>query len=88
MDQCVSVMAREGCALLIDCEEPLKKDTCTKAIPFGDPRWAVVVTDSGVRHELAGGEYNKRRATCKAVVEKLKVKSLRYVSMETLEQGE
>ena len=30
-----------------------------------------LVADTGVRHELAGSEYNKRRATCEAAAHKL-----------------
>lgn len=86
MDQFVSVMAKAGYAVMIDCEQPLKPN-CAQLVPMADPQLAVLVIDSGVRHELAGGEYNKRRQSCEAVVRKLKIKSLRYASMEMLEQG-
>lgn len=87
MDQFISSMAKEGCALLIDCEQPLK-ETCSKLIPLRKPDVVVLVIDTGVRHELAGGEYNKRRETCESAVSKLGVqKSLRYASIQQLRDG-
>lgn len=93
MDQFISTMAKEGSALLIDCEQnemgELKED-CAQQIPLDDPDLVVLVVDSGVRRELVGGEYNKRRETCERAVSKLGVqgKSLRHVSMQQLEEGE
>ena len=79
-------MAENGNALMIDCEQPLKKD-CAQQVPLSDPSLVVLVADTSVRHKLAGGEYNKRRASCESAVSQLKVKSLRYASMEKLEEG-
>lgn len=83
MDQFVSVMAEEGHALKIDCSD---KTSCL--IPFSDPDLAVLVIDSGTKHELAGGEYGKRRATCYAAATKLGVDFLRSASMELLQQSD
>ena len=88
MDQFISSMADKDCALLIDCEQPLKQD-CAQPLPLNDPDLVVLVIDSGARHQLAGGEYNKRRATCESAVRKLGVqKSLRYATMQQLLAGE
>lgn len=85
MDQFICSMAEEGKALLIDCKQPLEAN-CACQVPFSDGELVVLVTDSGVRHALAGGaqEYNKRRASCESAAAKLNVKSLRYASMENL----
>lgn len=58
MDMFVSITAREKHATLIDCGKlearfvPLPEDL------------TVLVVDTGVRHQLASGEYNQRRASC------------------------
>ena len=56
------------------------------------PDTVVIVADSGVRRELAGSEYNNRRAACENAVELLNqkyqnIQSLRDVSPEVLEQN-
>lgn len=87
MDQFISSMAEEGNALMIDCEQPLKED-CAKLIPLTSPDLVFLVVDTDKRHELAGGEYNKRRETCESAVSKLGVqKSLRFASMPQLLEG-
>ena len=62
MDQLSIAMAREGCALLIDCRALETRDV---PIP-GTAR--ILVFDSGVRRELASSAYNDRRASCQRVV--------------------
>jgi galactokinase len=58
MDQYISAMGLKDHALLIDCFH-----SSHRAVPI--PRQAaLVIADSGVKHELAGGEYAKRRAAC------------------------
>ena len=82
MDQFVAVLGEEGCALMIDCS-----NQTYRSIPFNNPNLAVLVINSGVRHELAGGEYKKRRESCEAAASALMVSSLQSVSMEQLENG-
>src|SRR5690606_22445318 len=73
MDQYASVMAREGCALLIDC-----RDLCSRPVPMPPPDQAVIlVGDSGVRHTLADGAYRARRESCERVARALGAASLR-----------
>jgi galactokinase len=85
MDQFTACFGQAGHALLLDCRSleyrPLP-------LPAGV---ALVICDSGVRHELAGGEYNARRAQCEAGVrvlarEKPQVRALRDVTMDDLER--
>jgi galactokinase len=59
MDQLASALAREDHALLIDC-----RSLQTRAVPLRLPAHAVVIFDTGVKHALASGEYNHRRAEC------------------------
>ena len=66
MDQLASVLGRAGHALFIDC-----RSLETRALPVPSDRAAVLVFDSGVRHEHSSGEYNVRRAQCEQAVERL-----------------
>ena len=81
MDQSVSLMARAGYALLLDC-----RDLSTQHIPvdFAGAGLRLLIVDTRAHHALVDGGYAERRASCESVVKKLGVKSLRDVSMETL----
>lgn len=46
---------------------------------------AIIVCNSGVKHELVGGEYNELRQNCESAAQKLGAKSLRAVELKTLE---
>jgi galactokinase len=75
MDQLASSFGVGGHALLIDC----RSNGVTPA-PMPREREAVLlVINSGVRHELAGGEYAKRRAACESAAAALGVGSLREI---------
>jgi galactokinase len=63
MDQASAVLARAGHALLLDC-----RSRETTAVPLGGGATAVLVMNSMVRHDLAGGEYARRKADCEAAV--------------------
>lgn len=52
-----------------------------------DPGVVVLITNSNVRHELAGGEYEARRRDCEAVAQVLGKPSLREATTEDLEGG-
>lgn len=71
MDQFVSVMGRQGHALLIDCRA---QEARVVRIPDAV---SIVVINSNVRHSLTGGEYASRRAACAAAASKLGVPELR-----------
>lgn len=51
------------------------------------PGEAIIVCDSGKKHELVGGEYNELRAHCEAAAKKLGVSSLRAAESKMLEAG-
>jgi galactokinase len=85
MDQFISIFGQAAHALMLDCRSlnysllPLPKDM------------RVVICNTQVKHELAGGEYNRRRADCETGVARLrqhnpKITALRDVSPEFLER--
>ncbi|MFN0136402.1 MAG: galactokinase [Phycisphaerae bacterium] len=83
MDQSASRWAREGHALLLDC-----RTLEHEHIPLNLDKHALLLIDSGVRHELADGEYAERRKQCEAAARYFRklnpdVRSLRDVSFET-----
>ena len=82
MDQFVSALGREGHALLIDC-----RALEASPVPLDSTDAAIVITDTGVKHELSSSAYNERRAECEQGVRILRkflpgVEQLRDVSLE------
>lgn len=71
MDQFISVFGEPDSAIHLDC-----RSLATKAVPLPlrEADLALVVCDSGVKHAIAGGEYNRRRQECNAAVVVLKGK--------------
>ncbi len=65
MDQFISANGTRDHALMIDC-----RSLETRAVPI-DSRARIVVANSMVHHTHAGGEYNKRRASCEEGVAEL-----------------
>jgi galactokinase len=85
MDQFIAAHGRAGNALMLDCRSleyrllPLPNDVC------------LVIANTMVKHELASGEYNVRRAQCEEGVAKLRtvlpgIRALRDVTAAQLEQ--
>lgn len=77
MDQSASMLCAAGYALLLDC-----RTGGHTAVPL-DPSAAglvLLIIDTGVRHELAGGEYAVRRRQCEEAADLLGVTSLREVT--------
>ena len=67
MDMYVSLFAERDRAVFIDCT------TITHELePLDSSRASVVVSDTGVKHQLAQSEYNTRRAECESAFAKLK----------------
>jgi galactokinase len=65
MDQFISCCGQAGRALLLDC-----RSLDHRSLPLpGDA--LLVVCNTMVKHELASGEYNRRRAECEAGVERM-----------------
>jgi len=46
---------------------------------------AIIICDSGVKHELVGGQYNELRQNCESAARKLGARSLRSVELRLLE---
>ncbi|XP_007429484.1 galactokinase [Python bivittatus] len=82
MDQFISVMGKEGHALLIDC-----RSLETRLVPLTDPDLVVLITNSNVRHTLTGSEYPTRRRQCEEAAKLLGKASLREASMTDLEES-
>ena len=88
MDQFVAALGRRNHALLIDC-----RSLESTPVPLNDGDTAVVICNTGVRHELASSEYNARRAECERGVELLRqwlpgIRALRDVSPEDFQKCE
>ncbi|SDW53428.1 galactokinase [Lutibacter oricola] len=86
MDQFASVMSKEGHVILLDCQS-LEYEY----VPIQIKPYKILLLNTNVSHNLADGEYNKRRAMCEggvAVIQKKypEVKSLRDVTPEMLEE--
>jgi len=79
MDQFISVMGRKNHLLLLDC-----RSRQTDFVPMNDPAVALLIINTNVKHELASGEYAKRRAQCEAAAKALGVSSLRDADAGTL----
>ena len=59
MDQYVTLFAEEGAAVRLDCRE-----LTHELVPCATDTAKFVVCDTGVHHELAATEYNRRRGEC------------------------
>jgi galactokinase len=85
MDQFVSVNAREGHALLLDC-----RDLSYRLAPI-PPDVSLVIANTMVKHAVTGGEYTSRRAEVEEAAAAIarhrpEVKFLRDATMEDLER--
>lgn len=84
MDQTVSLMAKAGSAILLDCQ-----DLSTRHIPFdlAAHDLQLLIIDTQSQHTLVDGGYAERRASCESVAKKLQVESMRQLSLELLEDS-
>jgi galactokinase/galactose-1-phosphate uridylyltransferase (family 1) len=85
MDPFVSLAAREGHALFLDC-----RSLAFEQVPLALGDHVVAICYSGVKHALVASEYNVRRRQCAAGVEVLRthdprIRALRDASLEALE---
>jgi len=62
MDQLAVIMSQRDRALYVDCN-----NLNIEYVPIPD-KWKIVLIDSGVRHNLATSEYNKRQYECNNVL--------------------
>ncbi|MGI8966962.1 MAG: galactokinase [Limisphaerales bacterium] len=81
LDQISSLFGRALHAIEIDC-----RDLFIKHVPMRG-EMAVVICHSGVKHSLAGGEYNGLRRQSESAAKKLGVKFLRSVSAKMLSEN-
>ena len=84
MDQFASVMSKEGHVILLDCQS-----LDFEYVPMEIEPYKLLLLNTNVSHNLASGEYNKRREKCESGVEIIKMKypevnSLRDVSQEMI----
>ena len=77
MDQYAAMLCQAGKALLLDCRS---EETADVPLDLQLAGLRLVVIDTGVRHDLAGGEYAARREECERAAALLGVTSLREVS--------
>ena len=79
MDQSVSLMARSGYGLLLDC-----RDLTTRHIEFdlASHDLELLIIDTQAHHALTDGGYAERRASCESVTSKLGISSLRDRSLD------
>ena len=83
MDQFTALKARGGNAILLDCRS-LEDDY----VPLPDGRFAWLLADTRIHHELASSAYNERRAECEAAAKALGLASLRDASEGDLDRIE
>lgn len=84
MDQFISCFGEANHALMLDC-----RSLEFQALAIA-PAIRLVICDTKVKHALAGGEYNQRRADCEAGVMYLRrylpdIKALRDVTLDELQ---
>src|SRR5438132_697023 len=85
MDPFVSLAARKGHALFLDC-----RTLAFEQVPLALGEHVVAICYSGVKHALVASEYNLRRRQCAAGVEVLRaldprIRALRDASLEALD---
>lgn len=85
MDQFVSCFGRQDYALMLDCRS---LEVTYLKLP---PNVLLVICNTMVRHELAAGEYNERRASCERSVEAIRrflpnIRALRDLTGKDLER--
>jgi galactokinase len=83
MDQFTALKARGGNAMLLDC-----RSLDDEYVPLPDGRYAWLLADTRIRHELASSAYNHRRAECEAAAASLGLASLRDASEADLDRLE
>ncbi|MFI6477585.1 galactokinase [Nonomuraea sp. NPDC050663] len=77
MDQAASACSQEGKALFLDCRSLGFRQVPLDLAAHG---LRILIIDTRVHHELADGQYAKRRADCESAARKLGVEALRDVT--------
>jgi galactokinase len=81
LDQISSVFGKADHAIFLDC----RTESIT-LVPFPEDA-TLLIAESGVEHQLTGGEYNERRAQCFEAAKKFGVRALRDLSSVQLENS-
>ncbi len=86
MDQFASMFGKKDQVLLLDCQSMEYQ-----YFPLDSNGYQIILFDTGVKHSLAGSEYNMRRMECEKGVKLMqdkypKVLSLRDASMQLLDE--
>ena len=82
MDQFISAMARKDQIMLLDCRSYETRWTSIK-----DPDVSFLIINSNVKHQLASGEYGKRRAECENAAKIMGIDLLRDATLQQLENA-
>lgn len=77
MDQFAAVFGKEGHALFLDC-----RSMEWEAVPVAEARF--IICNTKVKHDLAEGEYNKRRSQCEQAAAFFEKQSLRDLTLDEL----
>ncbi|NUR92500.1 MAG: galactokinase [Nonomuraea sp.] len=77
MDQAASALSKAGHALFLDCRSLGFRNVPLDLVAHG---MQLLIIDTGAHHDLADGEYAKRRAECESAARKLGVAALRDVT--------
>ena len=80
MDQAAVVLCEESSFLKLDC-----RDLSISNVRFDASSVSILVVDTRVHHNLADGEYGKRRSSCERALRKLGLKSYRDAGLELIE---
>jgi galactokinase len=83
MDQLTALKAQPGRAMLLNC-----RSLDTDYFPLDSSKLSIVVCDSGVRHELAASEFNRRREECAAGVRLLQAAGVPLRTLSDLQPGD
>jgi len=81
MDQSISLMAKAGYGLLLDCQD---LSTRHIKIDFASNSLRLLIIDTQAHHALTDGGYAKRRESCEEVAKIFSSASLRQLSMQSL----
>jgi galactokinase len=85
MDQSASLLGIADHAVLLDCRS---LETSSIALGFAEAGLAILVIDTGVKHEHATGGYRERRASCEKAALLMDVPALRDLSVDDLDRAE
>ena len=78
MDQLAVIMSKKDKAIFIDCS-----NLNIEFVPIPD-KWSIVLIDSGVKHDLATSEYNKRQNECNEVLNLINKNNYNFTSLREI----